>query len=140
MICDTQRVQPVKELPSPYVFYGLSSRWISAINRIDFGNVLVCVSGQENSLLMKQIIDHLNVLTDPFLRDLFPSVHHFWSHRMLPVLLFDCLMQIYVVIVGLAGIQSDRFVNVSNARPNRWADWEGLILVVKKVCKVTDGK
>lgn len=106
------------------------------------------MSGQENSLLMKQIIDHLNVLTDPFLRDLFPSVHHFWSNRMLPVSFFtqkqvgpvDCLMQIYVVRVGLVRIQSDRFVNVSNARPNRWADWGGLILVVKTVCKDTDGK
>lgn len=60
---------------------------------------------------MKQIIDHLNVLTDPFLRDLFPSVHHF-SKLPVPV---DCLMQIYFVRVGLARIQSDRFVNVSNA-------------------------
>lgn len=50
------------------------------------------------------------------------------------------MMQIYIVRVGLARIQSDRFVNVSNSRPNRWADWGGLILVVKKVCKDIDRK
>lgn len=49
-------------------------------------------------------------------------------------------MQIDSVRVGLTGIQSDRFVNVSNARPNRRTDWGGLILVVKKVYEDTDGK
>lgn len=61
------------------------------------------------------------------MRDLFPSVYHSWSNRMLlaPFFFFffftqkqvgpvDCLMQIYFVRVGLARIQSDRFENVSN--------------------------
>lgn len=64
-------------------------------------------------------------------------VPSFTQKRVGPV---DCLMQIYIVRVGLARIQSNRFVNMSNAWPNRWADWGGLILVVKKVCKDTDGK